>query len=87
MTKNYTGSIAESAVNSAPVSLLQLILRKISRRFSLARARRQLMALDDRMLKDIGLTRPDIKGNFWDSSRRNRAPSNPRIPPRFTTDG
>jgi uncharacterized protein YjiS (DUF1127 family) len=41
-------------------------------RFNLARARRQLALLDDRALKDIGLVRSDIAGNFSQLSSAGR---------------
>jgi len=35
------------------------------RSMRIARARRALLSLDDRMLSDIGLTRSDALGDFW----------------------
>ena len=52
---------------------LLVLWQKLQRRRGLARARRELMALDDRSLADIGIARRDIKGIFWNSSRRDDA--------------
>jgi uncharacterized protein YjiS (DUF1127 family) len=57
---------------AAPGRLLQAVLW-VERAFRTARERRQLMGLDDRGLKDIGLSRADAHREwsrpFWDLPR------------------
>jgi uncharacterized protein YjiS (DUF1127 family) len=65
-TMSHTTSIETSSPRSEPLSWPLVVLRRIGRRVSLARTRRQLRALDDRMLADIGIARSDINGNFWE---------------------
>jgi uncharacterized protein YjiS (DUF1127 family) len=59
-------SIETSDLRSEPLSWPLVVLRTIGRRISLARTRRQLRTLDDRLLDDIGIACSDIKGNFWE---------------------
>jgi uncharacterized protein YjiS (DUF1127 family) len=73
MSKVNASSTAGEVIYAGPFGFLNSFSRIVSWRLALARTRRQLMALDDRMLQDIGLARTDIKGNFWEVSRRNRA--------------
>jgi uncharacterized protein YjiS (DUF1127 family) len=63
---SHTTSIETAGLRFEPRSWPLFILRRIGRRISLARTRRQLRALDDRMLDDIGIARSDINGNFWE---------------------
>jgi uncharacterized protein YjiS (DUF1127 family) len=63
---SHTTSIETSSPRSEPLSWPLVVSRRIGRRVSLARTRRQLRALDDRMLADIGIARSDINGNFWE---------------------
>lgn len=60
-TQEYASKLVER-LNGAFVHLLEL--------FEVAKQRRQLLALDDHALKDIGLTRAEatLEGNrlFWD---------------------
>lgn len=53
--------------------LLQRLGKRIERYSQLALQRRQLLEMDDRMLKDIGLSRADAeriagRRGFWDDS-------------------
>lgn len=53
--------------------LLQNLGKRIERSAQLALQRRQLREMDDRMLKDIGLSRADVEqiaghGKLWDDS-------------------
>jgi len=54
----------------SPLYWLQKITDRLDRWHRLARERRQLQALSDHMLKDIGLTRADVEREasrpFWD---------------------
>ncbi len=54
-------------------SLLNRLAQTIFRWHCLARERRALSRLNDRMLKDVGLTRADVEQEsrrcFWDESR------------------
>lgn len=54
----------------SPLYWLQQITDRLDRWQRLARERRQLLALSDHMLKDIGLTRADAEREasrpFWD---------------------
>jgi hypothetical protein len=47
-----------------------LFVRYCHERLALARARRQLAGLDDRMLKDMGLVRADLGGLLWHRGSR-----------------
>ena len=61
------GSAPRRIAAAAPIATHLLYL--LSTWFDRARQRRQLHALDDRMLKDIGLTRADVDfemgKRFW----------------------
>ena len=61
------GSTPDRLGQAAPIALRLLDLLSIW--FDRARQRRHLHALDDRMLKDIGLTRADVEfeaqKHFW----------------------
>ena len=61
---SHTTSIETSSPRSEPLSWPLVVLRRIGRRVSLARTRRRLRALDDRMLADIGLTRGDLRDAY-----------------------
>jgi uncharacterized protein YjiS (DUF1127 family) len=72
---NLEMSTVPRLTNPEPFGYVRGIMRKIQQSFATIIARRQLMALDDRMLKDIGLTRCDIEGNFWKLSRHPKGTS------------
>jgi uncharacterized protein YjiS (DUF1127 family) len=62
------------SVSEAPRRPLRLPLPPIRRWLELARQRRQLAALSDSMLRDLGLTRADAEHEaarpFWEVPRR-----------------
>lgn len=67
-----TRSLAPVSIRTrlSPLYWLQKVTDRLDRWQRLARERRQLLALSDHMLKDIGLTRADAEREasrpFWD---------------------
>jgi uncharacterized protein YjiS (DUF1127 family) len=71
MTTMELGASSISAwMRSYSLSVLKHLVVEIRRRRMIADGRRQLMGMDEMMLKDIGLTRCDVGGNFWMASER-----------------
>ena len=62
MTKS--SSIDFIAILARPAIVLNELSKLLRRRREIARARRQLLAMDERQLRDIGLTRADAYGDF-----------------------
>jgi uncharacterized protein YjiS (DUF1127 family) len=63
------GTRATAGLRLALKALAATALARLWRRHELARQRRALLALDDRMLKDIGVSRAEAEGEacrpFW----------------------
>jgi uncharacterized protein YjiS (DUF1127 family) len=76
MSSTHAPRIATALGDSVLFTPLLRLLQKIGRRISLARTRRQLMKMDDRLLDDIGLVRSDIQGNFWKIDRSKQIANN-----------
>lgn len=67
-TMQYNSSVPVSGTDSTAVSLTGRIMNAVNRvrRYqSLRRAERELMALDSRMLADIGIERDQIHQRVW----------------------
>jgi uncharacterized protein YjiS (DUF1127 family) len=75
-----SSSIGFIAVLTRPATALSELSNLLRRRRSIARARRQLLAMDERQLRDIGLTRADAYGDFMAIGRRRYSmpPDEPR---------
>jgi uncharacterized protein YjiS (DUF1127 family) len=56
-----TVDTARALIANPAMPLSTSLITRMSRRFSASVTRSQLRALDERMLKDIGLTRADIE--------------------------
>jgi hypothetical protein len=56
-----TVTTARALIANPAMPLSPSFMTRMSRRFSAAATRSRLRALDDRMLKDIGLSRADIE--------------------------
>ena len=68
MTKSVSLAVFTALKN--PARFYENLAGLMRRRRSIARARRQLLAMDDRQLQDIGLTRADAYGDFTAVWRR-----------------
>jgi uncharacterized protein YjiS (DUF1127 family) len=64
-----TSSIGFIAMLARPALALVELSKLLQRRRAIARARRQLLAMDERQLRDIGLTRADAYGDFMTIGR------------------
>ena len=81
MTKSSTNEFI--AALARPAIFFNELSKILRRRRALASARRQLLAMDERQLRDIGLSRADAYGDFMEVGRRRYLLS----PNELTTDG
>jgi uncharacterized protein YjiS (DUF1127 family) len=68
-----SSSISFIAALASPVTALNELSKLLRRRREIARAKRQLLAMDERQLRDIGLTRADAYGDFAAIGRRRQS--------------
>ncbi|GAB2177889.1 DUF1127 domain-containing protein [Dongia sp. agr-C8] len=68
-SKTWTGFHQQPARRSAFDAVMAVVLRGVAESFRRARQRRDLAALSDHALRDIGLTRRDVEAEigkpFW----------------------
>lgn len=64
------GWAGEPSGSRSPVDAVRRLLRRLDAMVAVSRQRRELLTFDDRMLKDIGVTRADVQREanrrFWD---------------------
>jgi uncharacterized protein YjiS (DUF1127 family) len=68
-SKTWTGFHQHTAQRAANDGVMQMLLRGVADGFRRARQRRDLAALSDHHLRDIGLSRTDVEAEigkpFW----------------------